>query len=81
MNGVLVGELNLEEVSRFAGLLSSSDDVLTIIVDRRGNVVGHPDPERALRQENLRHLSPLSGIAGSPLMWWRHTGKGAKSSC
>ena len=64
--GVLVGELNLEEVSRFAGLLGTTGDVLTLIVDRRGNVVGHPDPERALRQENLRHLSPLSGIAGSP---------------
>jgi HAMP domain. len=67
MNGVLVGELNLEEVSRFAGLLSSSDDVLTIIVDRRGNIVGHPDPVRALRQENLKHLAPLSGRADSPV--------------
>lgn len=68
MNGVLVGELNLEEVSRFAGLLSSSDDVLTIIVDRRGNIVGHPDPVRALRGENLKHLAaPLSGRADSPV--------------
>lgn len=64
--GVLVGELNLEEVSHFAGLLGRSRDVLTVIVDGRGNVVGHPEPERALRQENLRHLAPLSGIAGSP---------------
>ena len=65
-HGVLVGELNLEEVSRFSGLLSSSDGVLTVIVDRRGNVVGHPDPARALRQENLRHLAPLSELSGSP---------------
>ena len=57
--GVLVGELNLNEVSRFAALLSASDGVLTIIVDRRGNVVGHPNAERALRQENLQHLGLL----------------------
>ena len=66
MHVILVGELNLEEVSRFAGLLSSSDGVLTVIVDRRGNVVGHPDPARALRQENLRHLAPLNELQGSP---------------
>lgn len=65
-NGVLVGELNLEEVSRFAALLSKAEDVLTVVVDRRGNVVGHPDAGRALRQENLKHLAPLSGGADLP---------------
>ena len=65
-NFVLVGELNLHEASHFARLLSRSDDVLTVIVDRRGNVVGHPDAERALRQENLSHLAPLSGASGLP---------------
>ena len=67
LDAVLVGELNLEEVSRFAGLLGRSENVLTIIVDRRGNVVGHPDPERALRQENLKHLSPLGGRVDEPV--------------
>ena len=66
LNGVLVGELNLHEVSQFSGVLSTSDDVLTVIVDRRGNVVGHPDAERALRQENLRHLALLSEGLDSP---------------
>ena len=66
VSGVLVGELNLHEVSRFAGLLSSSDNVLTVIVDRRGNVAGHPDAERALHQENLKHLAPLSGSVALP---------------
>lgn len=61
--GVLVGELNLHEVSRFAGLLSTPGSTLTVVMDRRGNVVGHPDAERALRQENLAHLAPLSGAA------------------
>jgi len=60
-HGVLVGELNLNEVSHFARLLSGTDELLTIIVDRRGNVVGHPDAARAQHQENLKHLVPLSG--------------------
>ncbi|WP_153108759.1 bifunctional diguanylate cyclase/phosphodiesterase [Propionivibrio limicola] len=66
IDGVLVGELNLEEVSRFAGLLSTADDVLTVILDRRGNVVGHPDAVRALRQENFRNLELLQGEVDSP---------------
>ena len=56
---LLVGELNLHEVSRFAGLLGNPDQMLTIIVDRRGNIVGHPDAERALRQENIGAFEPL----------------------
>ncbi len=66
-HGVLVGELNLQEVSRFAELLARAADVLPVIVDRRGNVVGHPDAERALRQENLSHLPPLSGSGAASL--------------
>ena len=57
---VLVGELDLKEVSRFAGRLSEKDKFLTVIVDQRGNVVGHPNAERALRQENLKNLVSLA---------------------
>ena len=57
---VLVGELDLKEVSRFAGRLSEKDKFLTVIIDQRGNVVGHPDAERALRQENLKNLISLA---------------------
>ena len=57
---VLVGELDLKEVSRFAGRLSEKDKFLTVIIDQRGNVVGHPDAERALRQENLKNLVTLT---------------------
>jgi diguanylate cyclase (GGDEF)-like protein/PAS domain S-box-containing protein len=57
---VLVGELDLNEVSRFAGSLSEKDKFLTVILDQRGNVVGHPDAERALRQENLKNLVTLT---------------------
>ena len=57
---VLVGELDLKEVSRFAGRLSENNRFLTVIVDQRGNVVGHPDADRALRQENLKNLVTLT---------------------
>ena len=57
---VLVGELDLKEVSRFAGRLSENNKFLTVIVDQRGNVVGHPDADRALRQENLKNLVTLA---------------------
>ena len=57
---VLVGELDLKDVSRFAGRLSDKGTLLTMIFDQRGNVVGHPDAERALRQENLKNLLPLA---------------------
>lgn len=60
---VLVGELDLKEVSRFAGRLSEKGKFLTVIVDQRGNVVGHPDAERALRQENLKNLVTLAAKA------------------
>ena len=65
VRGIMVGELDLQEVSRFAALLSNPQEVLTVIVDHRGNVIGHPDAERALRQENLRHLAPLDDERGS----------------
>lgn len=57
---VLVGELDLKEVSRFAGRLSEKGKFLTLIIDQRGNVVGHPDADRALRQENLKSLVTLA---------------------
>ena len=60
---LLVGELSLREVSRFSGQLARSGDVLPIVVDRRGQIVGHPDVGRSLRQENLSQLPQLSGPA------------------
>ncbi len=56
---MLVGELSLQQVSLFARQIGRSGDVLPIIVDRRGQVVGHPDVGRSLRQENLSHLALL----------------------
>ena len=57
---VLVGELDLKEVSKFAGRLSEKGKFLTVIIDQRGNVVGHPDAERALRQENIKNLVAMA---------------------
>ena len=57
---VVVGEFDLAELSRFASDLSQSGAVLPIILDARGQVVGHPQAVRALRQENLGHLPLLA---------------------
>ena len=39
--------------------------VLPIVIDRRGNVVAHPDPLRGLRKENIGQLASVkSGLAG-----------------
>ena len=57
---VIVGELDLQELSHFAADLSQGGALLPIILDARSHVVGHPRPERALRQENLGHLPLLA---------------------
>ncbi|MBU3898366.1 MAG: EAL domain-containing protein [Gammaproteobacteria bacterium] len=63
--GVLVGELNLAQVSRFAAELAKSNELLPIIVDQRGNIVGHPDAQRALHQDNISYLPLLHGAVAS----------------
>ncbi|TLD44234.1 MAG: putative signaling protein [Accumulibacter sp.] len=61
----LVGELDLESLSDHIAELGEGGSLLTIIVDRLGQVVAHPDPAFATRQENLAQL-PLvkAGLAG-----------------
>ena len=61
----LLGELDLEQLSRHIGELGLSAAVLPIIVDSLGQIVAHPDASHAARQDNLRHL-PLvrAGLAG-----------------
>ena len=63
--GALVAELNLANVSRFAHDFGQAANVLPIVVDRRGQIVGHPDASRSLRQENLSHLPMLRSGAGT----------------
>ncbi|HRD90455.1 MAG TPA: PAS domain S-box protein, partial [Accumulibacter sp.] len=61
----LVGELDLESLAGHIAELGEGGSLLTIIVDRVGQVVAHPDATAATRQENLTHL-PLvqAGLAG-----------------
>jgi diguanylate cyclase (GGDEF)-like protein/PAS domain S-box-containing protein len=61
--GALVAELNLEDLSRFAREIGNAANVLPIVVDRRGQVVAHPDPARSVRQENISHLPVLRNSA------------------
>ena len=63
--GALVAELSLNEVSRFAREIGKAANVLPIVVDRRGQVVGHPEALRSLRQENLSHLPMLRSGGGA----------------
>jgi len=61
----LVGELDLEGLSGHIAELGDEGSLLTIIVDRLGQVVAHPDAAHAMRQENLAQLPPVkAGLAG-----------------
>lgn len=62
MNGALVGELNLEKLSFFAREIGRVGEVLPMVVDRRGQIVGHPEAARSLRQENINHLPLLQTL-------------------
>ena len=63
--GALVAELNLDDVSRFTREIGQAANVLPIVVDRQGQIVGHPDAARSLRQENLNHLPILRSAAST----------------
>ncbi len=53
---VLVGEISLRRLSEFARRIGASGHLATAVVDRRGQVVAHPDPAASLQQVNLSHL-------------------------
>jgi diguanylate cyclase (GGDEF)-like protein/PAS domain S-box-containing protein len=61
LSGMLVGEFGLEQISDHVRRIGQAGDVLPIIVDRSGQIVGHPDASRSLRQENISHLPLLQG--------------------
>lgn len=66
-SGMLVGEFGLEQISDLVRRIGQAGDVLPIIVDRSGQIVGHPDANRSLRQENISHLPLLQGSGpGTP---------------
>ena len=62
---VLVGNCAIELLSSFVQRANVEADVMTIIVDRGGAIVVHPDPVIAARQVNISHLLPVrQGFAG-----------------
>ena len=63
---VLVGEIGLRRLSEIAQRVGASGHLLVVIVDRRGQVVAHPDPAVGLQQVNLSQLSVVrDGRAGN----------------
>ncbi|MCB1889941.1 MAG: EAL domain-containing protein [Rhodocyclaceae bacterium] len=60
--GILVGEINLNRLSEFSRRLGATGHLIVVVLDRRGQVVAHPDPSVALQQVNLGHL-PMVGRA------------------
>jgi PAS domain S-box-containing protein len=63
---ILVGEMNLRQLSDFVRHLGGLDGLLAVVVDRQGNIIAHPEPGKGLRRERLVD-GPLlkSGLAGS----------------
>ena len=61
----LVGEIDLRHLSAHIMELGRAAALLPIVIDRLGQVVAHPDADRAARQENLANL-PLvqAALAG-----------------
>ncbi len=62
--GSLVGEFDLDQVSSVVRRIGRLGDVLPIIVDRHGQIVGHPDAQHSRRQENISHLALLRNLKG-----------------
>ncbi len=53
---ILVGEINLNRLSELSRRLGATGHLIVVVLDRRGQVVAHPDPSAALQQVNLGHL-------------------------
>ncbi len=62
---ILVGEMDLRQLSEFARSVSESEKLIAIVVDREGSIVAHPDARKSLQHERLA-MSPLlrDGLAG-----------------
>jgi diguanylate cyclase (GGDEF)-like protein/PAS domain S-box-containing protein len=53
---LLVGEFDLEWVSRHVASLAEDSDVVALVVDAQGHLVAHPDAARVVRQESFHQL-------------------------
>ena len=50
---VLVGEMNLRQLSDFVRHLGEVEGLAAIIVDHQGNIIAHPDANKGLQHERL----------------------------
>ncbi|MFZ5426861.1 MAG: ATP-binding protein [Thermodesulfobacteriota bacterium] len=62
--GVAALQLRVDEISRMAGVLPPQGGGFIAVVDARGVVIGHTDPQAALRRESLKHLEVLDSGDG-----------------
>lgn len=53
MTGILVGEMNLRQLSDFVRRLGGLEGLVAIVVDQQGNIVAHPDANKGLQHERL----------------------------
>jgi PAS domain S-box-containing protein len=62
---MLVGEMDLRELSEFVRHIGEADKLVAILVDRQGHVVAHPDARRALQQDSLSQKALVqAGLGG-----------------
>jgi PAS domain S-box-containing protein len=50
---ILVGEMNLRQLSDFVRHLAESEGLVAIVVDHQGNIVAHPDANKGLQHQRL----------------------------
>ena len=60
--GSLVGEFDLDQVSGQVRGIGQLGGVLPIIVDRKGQIIAHPDIEHSRHQENISQLPMLQSL-------------------
>lgn len=64
---LLVGEMNLRQLSEFVLRLGEAGKLMAVLVDRRGHIVAHPDVSKALQQESLSENALIrSALYGRP---------------
>jgi PAS domain S-box-containing protein len=65
-NGMIVGFMNLQALSQIAGKASSGREGYTIITDRNGIVIAHPQRRFVSERINMRHLPAVQkGLQGN----------------
>lgn len=56
---VVIGEINLHRLSELIRPSGGVEGQIALIVDRRGQVVAHPDPLKGTQQLNLSNVMPI----------------------